>query len=243
MELPSDSIAEIIKNYPVYYRVSKQHYRPNLFYQQYCDEKPTFDEFISYIYDVKPKKFMVSIHFNEGIVIFTYHLNIFRISELFRDGTIIEDIGFQIHNVVHHVNKYIMDIYYNDNDDIIDINYDLETITSIYNRRVQCSSFYPNYAIIKSKDYFYNLLLNRPKNVINSSTLLEYVFYYIYLSLSKDFLLNSNKFDDIKMSELIEDFNPNFLRIINQDDFDAFVNKYPIQPLINDNIYLINIKL
>ena len=54
-----DVSSQILKHYSFYPHISKQHYRPELFYDQHCDLEITFQEFINYIVEEQPDQYQL----------------------------------------------------------------------------------------------------------------------------------------------------------------------------------------
>src|SRR5438309_2318331 len=64
-----DVSSQILKHYPFYPRISKSSYRPELYYNQYCQLDITFKEFIDYVIEEQPDQIqmMFLLNYNPGI--------------------------------------------------------------------------------------------------------------------------------------------------------------------------------
>ena len=230
-QFPSDATAEILKNYPFYPSISSKTYRPNLFYEQYCGLEPTFKEFLNYV-ETKPQRFQLyfPIHYTDGNS-FDYW-DFTKQDDLYEVTTVSLNMEHQLFDIdIFHVDdilSYIINQYKRVTGEFLQIRYDLNTLTEIYQRRTQCVQYNPSYANQMSNKYLQTVIANI--SIVNSyDSYVQYLFDYHYLSGTAALLYNEPLVIDNDMLSIVI-FQDN--TVLDLTMFEQLMDEYYIDDIL-----------
>ncbi len=185
-DFPLDIQSEILKRNPHYFRV-KKNLNEQLFFNQYCNQPITMNEFLSYINDTDPIQVIIFTSLIENgsplFRVFHYHNGMVSSTEL----SIQEE----------DVNEYNVELQYTFNtpktiEDLLNVKYDelyydLKTTFNIVNRR-NCEKILSGY----SKNY--TLSVFNEHSPIDLTTLTD-IDLYTYFDLCKQLIYYSYNYD------------------------------------------------
>lgn len=148
--LPLELQSEILKNRPDYPSISKKTFDQQLFYKQYCHLDISEHEFINYINNHQPDKFIIytnSINDEDLPEMITYIFtknNTYKVDSymLTIDNIDVEEYSVHIHHYrrdYEDIASFLDELYYTD------IYYDIQTTFNILNLRT-CQQIDPNYS-------------------------------------------------------------------------------------------------
>lgn len=161
-DINNDIKAEILKSIKSYPQISKSTYRPNLYYEQYCNMAITYKEFKKYVLEENPVYFHFYGYDSSSLIIYIKnHGNIEKLKyNIYSKSfayTMYENVNdVEINDSLESLTNYIDNTFY----------FDILSMKNIYNRRTKCVQYNPNYA----KDMIIKFLdnLEYPKKISNN---------------------------------------------------------------------------
>ena len=208
IQLPStwntDISSQVFKNYPFYPAISKQTFRPNLFYDEFCDLDITFKEFLDFLKEQPDQCELLMI--NQYTNIQT------RLGSIYKQDTqysysdhVINDEGINTSDEYSADFNSIIEFIINEYQNHYQLWYDVKTVESIYRRRSQCQAYDKSYSQKMTHRYI-DQLASVPK-IININTGQGRIFdafityFSIYLSYIKLIFIRiwQNKYKNLLM--------------------------------------------
>lgn len=213
-DVHDDLKAEILKSVNSYPQISKSTYRPNLYYEQYCDLKINYKEIETYVLE-NPDYFHFYVF--DNVFLYVYIKNNNNIEKLEYDSydrefkyTIYENVNQQeiidILNIIKNlINNLRMSFYI-----------DILSMKNIYNKRIKCIEYNPNYTK--------NMIMKHLDELPSPKKLLTQVDVYTHFLTTNYVELNL---------EILHDEIPD-----NYNDYDG--HRFVIQEHVGNNELLIN---
>lgn len=198
-----DITSQILKNYPFYPRISKQHYLPELYYNEYCQLDISFNEFLNYITENDVGfTFMIMVDGRRAVNYIIYHIVKFK----FNNDYGINRIDFinneiETYKSLSYNKRQMLELVINKHNisDVLKVIYDINTVKSIYYRRVQCQHYNKFYDKEMSQLYLNQLQLDISIQFINYEDYIKYFAYYIFLLFNlEQYKLIDNKYINYK---------------------------------------------
>lgn len=217
-EWNEDVSGQIFKYYPFYPAISKSTYKPQLYYEQYCNLEISFNEFINYIKNQQPDTFVIlGTRYDKHNSINTQLLYVEKNeNNYYLSLTVISPDGIRMNGYeedkYNKIIKFIMHYYKNkyDTSQYYDkLWYDLETAKQIYLQRQNCVLYNKNYGYDMIIKYFDNILDVPDITGINSFL----IYYSFYLFILHNRLIFGDDQEDINDAiltfvELLDDGVP-----------------------------------
>lgn len=234
IQLPStwhtDVSGQVFKHYPFYPAISKQTYRPNLFYDEYCNLDITFKEFLDFLVQEEPDQC-------ELLMINQYTNIQTRLGSVYKQDTqySYSDHVIDVEEGINTSDEYtdtlnnIIEFIINEYKDSHQLWYDVKTVESIYRRRTQCQTYNKLYSKNMTNRYLDQLIISVPK-IININTFITYYSIYLFI------LYQINLYQDMgnQIQTLIDVFGDLFeLDVPNTATIDQFVKDYPIDNMLD----------
>jgi hypothetical protein len=214
-EWNEDVSGQIFKYYPFYPAISKSTYKPQLYYEQYCDLEISFNEFINYIKNQRPDTFVIlgtkynkDHYINIQLLHVEKHENNYDLLLTFISPNGIHTDEFEDYND-NEVIKFMIDFYKNKYDTgqyYEKLWYDLETAEQIYLQRQNC--------VLYNKNYGYDMIIKYIDNIVDVPDIIGINSFLIYYSFYLFILYNRLIVDDDK--EDINDAILTFIELLDQ---------------------------
>lgn len=221
-EFPPDVKSEILKYSPTYKRISKEYYDSRLFYEQYCNLPITMNEFIKYISRHKPYPFIIFYTLKDqrtgnGVYIIDFYTAYFRdyyydtydyMNMRWKMNIINDDIDEQSINIEVIDDDFNIDVpveeylinqnnfFYENNYDIIKINFDIRTLRENYSKRYQCIEHHSQYVDNMLNKEIRTIKRYDAKSVKDLYDFFDYLCGYLYFLAQNE----SDKIDDIMVN-------------------------------------------
>lgn len=235
--LPVDIKQEILKYNPYYYRLNKDIYNKNLYYNNHCHLPISKQELFNYINDVVPRSFYIFTEDSTGIL--TIHefdiydgINyVYDITQLYKadvyNGSIIKlntKSNFFSINTLQITIDFIINLYKNTNI----VYFDIYTTYNILSRRQSCIGINPNYNKEITLNFIKSMLTK--VNIVDLNSYFEWtkqiMYLYYHSIIDIDFNDPTDVFSINKFNIYGQPFNKNKLEkyIKSFGDLDSELN-------------------
>jgi hypothetical protein len=200
-----DVNAHIFKYYPFYPRISKRTYQPELYHEQYCRLKISFNEFIndSRQHGIDECVILGTVQHQHVMTVKIIYIHFTSFSYEYIT-TIMDDESMFTTQGNEYSKDSLLDYIAFQFEDYEQLWYDIETAARIYKNRTLCMQYNKNYRNQMIKQYIHDIT-NVPPIVDINTFIIYYSFYLFILYHAFMFKPNDNITDImVQYVELVE---------------------------------------
>jgi hypothetical protein len=208
-ELPQewndDVNAQIFKYYPFYPRISKRTYQPELYNEQYCRLKISFNEFIkdSHQYGIDECVILGTVQYQNVMTVKIIYIHSTSYAYEYIT-TILDDESMFTTQGNEYSKDSLLEYIAFQFEDYEQLWYDIEMAARIYKNRTLCMQYNKNYYKQMIKQYINDIINVTP--IVDINTFIIYYSFYLFILYHAFIFKHNDDITDIMVhyAELIE---------------------------------------